>query len=113
MKKQDVVLHIDTSISDEVLVAFEIDGSRIEKKTQIKPALAQMVLPLIDELLKDNKLTIKDITEIKVHTGPGSFTGLRVGIAVANTLGTMLQIPVNDRPIGALVFPLYSPSKLD
>ena len=42
-------------------------------------------------------MKLLDITEIEVHTGPGSFTGLRVGIAVATTLGKLLNIPVNGQ----------------
>lgn len=56
---------------------------------------AQIALLLIDTLLKKHGVALPDIEEIEVNTGPGSFTGLRVGIAVANTLGFILKIPVN------------------
>jgi len=52
---------------------------------------AAIRLPLI---LGDK--TIKDIKEIKINSGPGSFTGLRVGVTVANMLGFLLDIPVNS-----------------
>jgi tRNA threonylcarbamoyladenosine biosynthesis protein TsaB len=47
--------------------------------------------------LRKNNFEVKDIKEIEVNTGPGSFTGLRVGISVANTLGFVLKIPVNGK----------------
>lgn len=59
----------------------------------------QEPLPIIDEL------KLSDVTEIEVVTGPGSFTGLRVGAAVANTLGLLLDIPVNGKK--DLVIPTY------
>jgi tRNA threonylcarbamoyladenosine biosynthesis protein TsaB len=49
--------------------------------------------------LKDSSVDFKDIKEIKLDTGPGSFTGLRVGAAVANALGYSLGIPVNGKKI--------------
>jgi tRNA threonylcarbamoyladenosine biosynthesis protein TsaB len=47
-----------------------------------------------NELLKDEKLTLSDIKAIAVNRGPGSFTGVRVGITTANTLAWSLDILV-------------------
>lgn len=113
MKKSKVILFIDTSDHSEILVAIEKEGKRFEKKSSRTYANAQMVLPLIEGLLKDKKLSLSDISEIKVHTGPGSFTGLRVGLAVVNMLGTLLNIPVNGRKPAMSEVPRYGPSKLD
>lgn len=52
------------------------------------------ILIKIDELLKANQKSLKDLTAIVVSQGPGSFTGVRVGITVANTLAWSLNIPV-------------------
>lgn len=52
------------------------------------------ILPAIEGVLKNHKIELKDITAIAVNQGPGSFTGVRVGIAVANTLAWSLDIPV-------------------
>ncbi len=86
-------LYIDTSDNQKTIVA--LDNDRLEKPTGIDKS--QQVLILIDELLKKHKKTLKDLTEIEVKTGPGSFTGLRVGLAVANALGWALKIPVNGK----------------
>lgn len=86
-------LYIDTSDNQKTIVG--LDSGRLEKPTG--PDKSQQVLLLIDLILKKHKKTLSDISEIEVKTGPGSFTGLRVGIAIANTLGWSLDIPVNGK----------------
>lgn len=102
------VLYIDTSDNKQVSVALEING----KKDMIVHATdkwkAQVVLPLIQQLLHKHELTFGDITAITVNSGPGSFTGLRVGVSIANALGTWLHIPVNSNPVGTIVEPQYA-----
>jgi len=79
-------LYIDTSNSERIVVGF--DSERFEADSREEKS--QKLLPFIDELLKKKRKKIEDITEIEVNTGPGSFTGLRVGVSVANTLGWVL-----------------------
>ncbi|MFC1625223.1 tRNA (adenosine(37)-N6)-threonylcarbamoyltransferase complex dimerization subunit type 1 TsaB, partial [Patescibacteria group bacterium] len=86
-------LYIDTSKKDEISIS--LDGE--EFKTASKKQKSQKLLPFIDKTLKKKKLSIKDLTEIEVNTGPGSFTGLKVGVSVAQTLGWALEIPVNGK----------------
>lgn len=68
---------------------------------------AQTLLPAIEELLDSQGLTMVNLDGIKVNPGPGSFTGTRVGVAVANALGLALQLPVNNLPVGQSVEPVY------
>lgn len=49
----------------------------------------------INHILSLQKLKLKDVGGIVAYTGPGSFTGLRIGISVANALAYSLDIPVN------------------
>jgi tRNA threonylcarbamoyl adenosine modification protein YeaZ len=104
---REVFLIIDTSSNKKIKVGLEIAG----KKNLIARALdrkkAQAVLPMIDEILGKHKIELKDFTGIKVNPGPGSFTGLRVGISIANTLGFLLKIPVNGKKVGEIIEPEY------
>ena len=95
-----MLLYIDTSDNTKTIVG--LDKFRLEKPTGVDKS--QQVLTLINQILKKHlprrkagKKTLKDISEIKVETGPGSFTGLRVGVAVANALAWGLGIKVNNK----------------
>ena len=56
--------------------------------------LAQSLLGKINELLVSYSVGLEDLSGLLVFRGPGSFTGLRIGITVANTLSYSLGIPV-------------------
>lgn len=107
MKKKKLVLSIDTSDREEITISIALDGKKYEKKELMGIAKSQRLLPLIAETLKELRLSPTDITEIQVATGPGSFTGVRVGVSVANTLTWLLGIPVNEKK-NQLAEPIYS-----
>lgn len=90
-----VILFIDTSDQDSAKVALDVNGKRFEKTSRSRVMRAQMVLPLIELLLKEHGLQLSDISEIRVHEGPGSYTGIRVGMSVANALALLVGIPVH------------------
>lgn len=100
-------LLIDTSNNKEIIVGLEINGEKDVITQTADLWKSQAVLPLITQLLDKHSLKLSDINEISVNEGPGSFTGLRVGVTIANTLGTFLAIPVNGRKVGEIVEPNY------
>lgn len=100
-------LFIDTSSNKKIKVGLEIDGEKDEINRKVDNWKAQIVLPLIDELLKKHALSIHDVEAINVNSGPGSFTGLRVGVAIANTLAAWLKISINGKSIGEIIEPIY------
>ena len=51
-------------------------------------------LELLEKFLKKNKVTPKQLVKIVVCSGPGSFTGIRVGVSMAMAMGFALEIPV-------------------
>jgi tRNA threonylcarbamoyl adenosine modification protein YeaZ len=54
----------------------------------------EQLAPLIDRALRQTGLAREDLTAIGVGVGPGPFTGLRVGLVTARTLGYVLEVPV-------------------
>ena len=63
-------------------------------RSQKSRMAAQEVLPLVQQLLMAANQDLQDLHGIAVITGPGSFTGLRIGIGVAQGLGSALNIPL-------------------
>ncbi len=89
-------LYIDTSKSNIVIVSLKTAEKELKKESEQKFG-SQALISLIQEIIKEGQIELKDLGEIKVETGPGSYTGLRVGAAVANALGYSLGIPVNGK----------------
>lgn len=88
-------LYIDTTDGEEIVIGI---GDK-KSTTEAKKEKSQKLLSFIDEKLKENDLSIEDISEIEVETGPGSFTGIRVGVSVANTIGWAMNVPVNGKAL--------------
>ncbi|MBI4096989.1 MAG: tRNA (adenosine(37)-N6)-threonylcarbamoyltransferase complex dimerization subunit type 1 TsaB [Candidatus Levybacteria bacterium] len=101
-------IHINTTSNKEIIIGLTVGKKEDRLKEAIGEQKAQIVLSLIDTLLKKHNLTVQDLDAIEVNIGPGSFTGLRVGISVANTLGTTLQVPINGQKPGVLAEPRYT-----
>jgi len=86
-----VRLYIDTSDAEKVEVVLKKDSQEIDTKVAKNRYGSQVLLYLITDLLKMNTLEFRDLKEIEVNTGPGSFTGLRVGVSVANALNILVN----------------------
>ena len=102
------ILTIDTSSNKQISVGLENDGKKSEITQDATVLRSEAALPVIEKLLKKNNLKIDQLDEVKVSKGPGSYTGLRVGIAIANALGFLLKITVNGKKIGELEEPVYN-----
>lgn len=84
-----LILAFDTA-TDIATSALVADGEILGERT----TRAQSLLVDIDALLGAARLVPSDLTAIVVGTGPGSFTGTRIGLAVARGLGLSLGLPV-------------------
>lgn len=97
---------VDTTDREKAIITLYIDGKK-HSVTSKRKSNSQKILPMIVKILEKHKLQLRDLTEIEVNTGPGSFTGIRVGISIANTLGQVLNIPINSKKAGELVEAKY------
>ena len=84
-------LYLDTSTPNCIL---KLDDKTYE--AELGRDMAEKLLAFIEEKLQENQKTWQDISEITYMSGPGSFTGLRIGAAVVNTLADQLNIPLYD-----------------
>lgn len=97
-------LYLDTSAKRTILKlddqTYEWDSDR---------DLAKHLLGFIRDKLHENHADWHDLSELHFFTGPGSFTGLRIGATLVNTLAHELNIPIFDqsgRPL-QIAFPSY------
>ena len=88
------VLSIDTSSNKQIIIGLRVNEKQHWIKKKIGNRKAQVVLPMIDRWLRQHKVSLKDLRSIRVNAGPGSFTGIRVGMAIANALSFALKIPI-------------------
>jgi tRNA A37 threonylcarbamoyladenosine modification protein TsaB len=94
-KIRSILLDIDTSDNKRVIVRLTVDGRISVEEKSATHWTSQALLPLIDTLLVREGIDLTNITSIHCAVGPGSYTGLRVGAAVANTLSKFLNVPLN------------------
>ncbi|MBO5007547.1 MAG: tRNA (adenosine(37)-N6)-threonylcarbamoyltransferase complex dimerization subunit type 1 TsaB [Clostridia bacterium] len=88
------IFAMDTS-SLTATVAVQNDEKLLgEYSVSNKLMHSQTILPMTDELLKNLSMTIDDIDVFSVCVGPGSFTGLRIGMATVKTFSQVLSKPV-------------------
>ena len=75
------VLAIDTATESATCAVIEEDKLLGEITYNNKKQHSVIIMPMVDEILKNLKLDINDIDGFAVSKGPGSFTGLRIGAA--------------------------------
>ena len=80
-----IKLLIDTASSRIVLGLYQDDTILQEIKEENDHQLSVRIFPLLDQLFQETKLSPKEVDEIVVVTGPGSFTGVRIGVTIAKT----------------------------
>lgn len=75
-------------------IAYYCDG--LVRSASLDGSLrhAETVLPAVDELLNDNGITLGELDALVVDVGPGSFTGVRIGVTIANALASAVAKPV-------------------
>ena len=89
-----ICLFFDTS-SDLLKVSLIKDNKIIfDKELHTKNDHSSYLVPTIDEAFKSNNIDFKELDEIIVGNGPGSFTSTRISIAVAKTYAFSFNIPV-------------------
>lgn len=87
-------LYIDTS-SSYLYTAIVEDNKLIDSiQEEYGQSLSEVALPKIVSMFNNNKLEARDIDKIIVVNGPGSFTGIRIGITIAKVYAWSLNIPI-------------------
>lgn len=88
-------LFIDTCTKYLILALYKNNEIIEYFQMEADNNLSVLLLPKIDELLKKSNLKIKDVDKIYVSNGPGSFTGIRIGVTTAKTIAYGLNKEIN------------------
>lgn len=89
------ILTIRTDKPEAEVGVYSMGGEQLSYHTwQAHRELSSTLLGVIRDELKKQDATFDDIGSVLVFRGPGSFTGLRIGITVANTLSHGLAVPI-------------------
>ena len=80
--------------NDELVIVLSKDGTIFACNEKQVKRHNEVILPKINEVLSQAKITLSDIDEFGVVVGPGSFTGIRVGIATVKAFKDVLNKPV-------------------
>ena len=88
------ILALDTS-NKTLSVAVELtDGTIIEQTIENTLQHSVLLMPTIEAVFKEAGITAKDLTKVVVAEGPGSYTGLRIGVTVAKHLRRVWGFPL-------------------
>ena len=93
------ILALETTDKVASVALLSADGCR-EKRIESPLRHEETVMPTVDELLAEAGLTPGDLTAVAVDVGPGSFTGVRIGVCHGNAMAMALGLPVV--PVNAL-----------
>lgn len=87
-------LFIDTSFLFINIYVVEKDTVVKDCNLKVEKDMSNKILPLIREMLSELDMRISDINKIFITIGPGSFTGVRIGLTVAKVISWGLDIPL-------------------
>lgn len=89
-----LTLFLDTHDKNIIEILYK-DGKVIDKEIRLSERNhSDYTIHMLNTMLKRNKITVHDLNEIIVVNGPGSFTGVRIGVTIAKTLAYTLNIPI-------------------
>ena len=87
------VLALDTC-TESCSAALSVDGNLFTRIADAPREHSQRLLPMVDEVLKEAKITLADIVVIAYGRGPGSFTGIRICTSMTQGLALGCDLPV-------------------
>ena len=87
-------LCFDTSLGGVSVGVFGAQGQKAVRQVETLRDQAAILVPLVNEVLEEAGLAYSDLDVIITTKGPGSFTGLRIGLSAARSFGLALEKPV-------------------
>jgi tRNA threonylcarbamoyladenosine biosynthesis protein TsaB len=92
-----IILALRTDAPETRMAIFDGDKRLGHAKWQAHRQLADTIHTRLKEILDESSISLADVQGVVVFKGPGSFTGLRIGVSVANALAYSQNIPIVAR----------------
>ncbi len=86
-------LFIDTH-SEKITIILQIENKVFRKEASSDRSHSEELVPALESILSECSVSLEEIGEIIVVNGPGSFTGVRLGVTVAKTIAYSYDIPI-------------------
>lgn len=88
------ILAIDTSVNVCSAAVLAGAGGCVARIRPMERGHAEYLVPMIEDVMRESGLGYSDLEAIAVTSGPGAFTGIRIGLSAAQAFGLSLSIPV-------------------
>ncbi len=91
-----IVLSIDSAMNGCSVCVYDAqnDAVHAQRDTAMVRGQAEALMPMVNDVLSDADMTFQDLNLIAVTQGPGAFTGMRIGLATAKSIGMVVGVPV-------------------
>lgn len=89
-----ISLLLDTHTNKIIIVLYKDEKILVKKEIETSFNHSETTMPSLIQVLNEANYTIKDVKEIICVNGPGSFTGVRIGVTIAKMLAYTLSIPI-------------------
>ncbi len=87
-------LFLDTSTGACKIYLYDNNNLIVQKTWQADRQLAKGLLGQLEQFLQENESSFTALKGLGVFRGPGSFTGLRIGVTILNTMADALDVPI-------------------
>lgn len=86
------VLALDTA-TERCSVALRVDGVCVSREVDTQRGHADLILPLVETVLHESRVSLGELDVIAYGRGPGAFTGVRIAVSVAQGLAYASSLP--------------------
>lgn len=95
MTSSPLILAIDSAMNGCSVALYQEGGVSISRSREMERGQAEELMPMVQAVMMESEFSYGNLDRVAVTVGPGTFTGLRIGLSAARALGLVLNIPVD------------------
>lgn len=92
-RKPRNILSIESAVADGSIAVICEGSNRVLNPKRQGGSRAETIIQVIIDVLEEGNMTLRDVDMIAISVGPGSYSGIRIGLSTALSLGSALDIP--------------------